>query len=239
MIDMDLQHIEFPVKPKAFLFDMDGTLYDSMPNHARAWYEMIREQGIKASPEEFFLYEGATGKFTVNLLFQREFGRDATDDEAEQLYRRKAEIFRAMPEPEPMAGARELVEYIRELPWHPKTVLVTGSAQGSLLGRLDEDFEGAFPADMRVTALDVKRGKPFPEPFLRGAELAGVAPGECIAVDNAPLGVKSAHDAGCFTVAVRTGPIPADELAKAGADVVFPHGVSEFLYYLKRNLCSN
>lgn len=227
---------QFPHQPAAFLFDMDGTLYDSMPNHARAWYEMIREQGIEARPEEFFLYEGATGAYTVNLLYQRAYGHDATPEEVQRLYERKAEIFRQLPEPEVMPGARELIDYIEQLPWHPATVLVTGSAQGSLLGRLDSDFPGAFPTDRRVTALNVSRGKPFPEPFLRGAEMAGVEPGQCVAVDNAPLGVLSAHRAGCFTVAVRTGPIPAEELAKAGADVVFTHGVMEFYDYLKTHV---
>lgn len=224
---------QFPQRPAAFLFDMDGTLYDSMPNHARAWYEMIREQGIEARPEEFFLYEGATGAYTVNLLYQRAYGHDATPEEVQRLYERKAEIFRRLPEPQVMPGAQELIGFIQSLPWHPVTVLVTGSAQGSLLGRLDHDFPGAFPAERRVTALNVSRGKPFPEPFLRGAELAGVAPAECVAIDNAPLGVLSASRAGCYTVAVRTGPIPAAELSGAGADMVFENGVLALLDFMK------
>lgn len=211
----------FPQRPRAFLFDMDGTLYDSMTNHALSWYEMVREQGIEATPEEFFLYEGATGSYTVNMLYRRAYGRDASPEEVERLYQRKAEIFRGRPAPDVMPGARELVEYVGSLPWHPVTVLVTGSAQGSLLQRLDEDFPGAFPVARRITARDVSRGKPFPEPFLRGAGLAGFAPEECVAIDNAPLGVMSADRAGCFTVAVRTGTVPSEELRKAGADVMF------------------
>lgn len=228
-----MNNLQFPQRPAAFLFDMDGTLYDSMPNHARAWYEMICEQGIEASPEEFFLYEGATGAYTVNLLYQRAYGRDAAPEEVQRLYERKAEIFRSLPEPEVMPGARELIAFVRSLPWRPATVLVTGSAQGSLLGRLDRDFPGAFPDHRRVTALNVSRGKPFPEPFLRGAEIAGAQPSACVAIDNAPLGVLSASRAGCCTVAVRTGPIPAVELSGAGADVVFENGVPELLEFMK------
>jgi beta-phosphoglucomutase-like phosphatase (HAD superfamily) len=82
----------FPQRPRAFLFDMDGTLYDSMTNHALSWYEMVREQGIEATPEEFFLYEGATGSYTVNMLYRRAYGRDASPEEVERLYQRKAEI---------------------------------------------------------------------------------------------------------------------------------------------------
>ena len=208
-------------QPKAFLFDMDGTLYDSMPNHASSWYQMVREQGIDCSPEEFFLYEGATGAWTVNLLFQRAYGRDATPEEVQRLYERKAEIFRSKPHPSVMPGARELVNAVRALPWNPQTILVTGSAQGSLLGSLDDDFPGAFPVERRVTALNVKRGKPAPDPFLQGAALAGVRPEECVVIENAPLGVRSGHTAGCFTVAVTTGPIPRERMAEAGADLIF------------------
>ena len=200
---------------------MDGTLYDSMPNHASSWYQMVAEQGIDCRPEEFFLYEGATGTFTVNLMFQRAFGRDATEEEAQRLYRRKAEIFRSKPAPRVMPGAPDLVAAVRALPWQPQTVLVTGSAQGSLLGRLDSDYPGVFPAERRITALNVRRGKPFPDPFLAGAALAGVAPEQCVVIENAPLGVQSANAAGCFVVAVKTGPIPLSELAAAGADIVF------------------
>jgi HAD superfamily hydrolase (TIGR01509 family) len=207
--------------PAAFLFDMDGTLYDSMPNHASSWHQMVCEQGIDCTPEEFFIYEGATGAFTINLLFQRAYGRDATAEEVQRLYERKAEIFRSKPQPRVMPGARELVEAVAALPWHPTTVLVTGSAQGSLLGKLDVDFPGHFPTERRVTALNVKRSKPFPDPFLQGAALAGVAPEQCVVIENAPLGVQAADRAGCFTVAVRTGPIPREKLAEAGADLVF------------------
>lgn len=210
-----------PVKPAAFLFDMDGTLYDSMPNHASSWHQMVVEHGIECTPEEFFLYEGATGKFTVNLLIQRAYGRNATDAEVEEFYQRKCEIFRSKGQPQVMPGARELVEAVRSLPWHPVTILVTGSAQGSLLGRLDEDFPGAFPAERRVTALNVKRGKPNPDPFLQGAALAGAAPEQCVVIENAPLGVTAGHRAGCFTVGVATGPIPLEKLREAGADITF------------------
>lgn len=209
------------IYPKAILFDMDGTLYDSMPNHASSWYQMVCEQGIECTPEEFFLYEGATGHFTVNLLIQRKYGREATPGEVQSFYERKAEIFRSKPAPRVMPGARELVNDLASLPGNPPTILVTGSAQGSLLDRLDADFPGRFPHERRVTALNVRRGKPFPDPFLQGAAIAGVSPEECIVIENAPLGVTAGHRAGCFTVAVATGPIPHDRLTEAGADIVF------------------
>lgn len=206
---------------KAILFDMDGTLYDSMKNHASSWYQMVCEHGIECTPEEFFLYEGATGHATVNLLIQRAWGREATAAEVEEFYRRKAEIFRSKPQPPVMPGVRNLIAGLQSLPSRPVTVLVTGSAQGSLLDRLDEDFPGVFPAERRVTALNVKRGKPWPDPFLQGARIAGEVPADCVVIENAPLGVQAGHAAGCYTVGVTTGPVPRRALEDAGADVVF------------------
>ena len=75
---------------------------------------------------------------------------------------------------------------------------------------------------MRITSADVTRCKPHPEPYLRGMALAGTAPASTIVIENAPLGVKSGHDAGAFTVAVTTGPIPRSGMEKAGADIIFP-----------------
>lgn len=166
------------MNPKAFLFDMDGTLYDSMRNHAGAWYRMITEQGIPATPEEFFLYEGSTGADTINMIFRRTYGREATRQEIERMYARKSELFAAMPQPQIMPGARRLVDYVRNLPWHPAVVLVTGSGQGSLLDKLNDDFDGAFPLDMRVTARNVTYGKPHPHPYLKGMEIASASPCE-------------------------------------------------------------
>lgn len=208
--------------PKAWLIDMDGTLYDSMPNHARAWHDMIAELGIEVPVEEFFLYEGATGAATVNKIFQREYGRDATKEEVEKLYKRKTEIFRELPQPEVMPGAQQLLNTLRSGAQPQRTILVTGSGQGSLLDRLDTDYPGVFPQADRVTARNVERGKPHPEPFLKGMELAGeMLPTQCIALDNAPLGVEAAHKSGAFTIGVNTGPIPPEALKEAGADVVF------------------
>lgn len=209
------------MNPKAFLFDMDGTLYDSMRNHAGAWYRMITEQGIPATPEEFFLYEGSTGADTINMIFRRTYGREATRQEIERMYARKSELFAAMPQPQIMPGARRLVDYVRTLPWHPAVVLVTGSGQGSLLDKLNDDFDGAFPLDMRVTARNVTYGKPHPHPYFKGMEIASASPCESIAIENAPLGVESARRSGAFTVAVTTGPIPAEAMEAAGAHIIY------------------
>ena len=89
------------------------------------------------------------------------------------------------------------------------------------LSRIESDYPGAFPADRRVTSRDVKNGKPHPEPYIRAMQLANVRPSAAIAIENAPLGVRSADAAGAFTVGVVTGPVPREELERAGAAIVF------------------
>lgn len=205
--------------PAAALIDMDGTLYDSMPGHADAWMKMVSELGIDASMDEFFMYEGRTGASTINLLFRRAFGRDATEEEKRDLYHRKTVYFAEQPPVDPMPGASEMLAVFTAA--GIRSVLVTGSGQNTLLYRLDDDFPGMFASDMRVTSRDVEHGKPHPEPYLKGLEKAGVEPYRAIAVENAPLGVESASRAGIFTVGVATGPIPQGVLYDAGAVVTF------------------
>lgn len=206
--------------PKAALIDMDGTLINSMKLHTAAWHRMMTELGVSCSQDEFYLYEGMTGAETINMLFRRAFGRDATKQEKTELYARKTGYFNELPRPDIIAGADRMVGVLQAN--GIIRVLVTGSGQKSNLDRLHADFPGGFADNLRITSHDVEHCKPHPEPYLKAMGLAGVRPWESVAVENAPLGVKSASDAGAFAVAVTTGPVPAEEMWKAGADAVFP-----------------
>lgn len=206
-------------EPAAALIDMDGVLYDSMPRHAAAWQRMMSEQGIETELNEFFLYEGMTGKATINLLFEKHLNRRASAAEVEALYAKKSEYFKSYGARIPMNGAAEMLEKLRGR--GVMRVLVTGSAQKSLLESLAEDFPLAFDENLRVTALDVAHGKPDPEPYLIGQKKAGQPPHRCIVIENAPLGIQAGHASGSFTIAVATGPIPAETLKNSGADIVF------------------
>ena len=205
---------------KAVLFDMDGVLYDSMPNHAKAWSTAVTEFGLSMSPHEAYLHEGRTGHGTINILAQRHWERNATTEEMERIYAAKSALFNTCPEPQPMPGAAQLLQSIRSLGL--TIVLVTGSAQHSLLTRLAHDFPGIFSAERMVTAFDVKHGKPHPEPYLMGLAKAGVSASEAVVIENAPLGVEAAHAAGIYTIAVNTGPLSPKVLLDAGADIVLP-----------------
>ena len=204
---------------RAALIDMDGVLYDSMPHHAEAWYRTIAPQGIACTREDFFLLEGSTRTRTINMFFNREYGHDAPEEVSLALYEEKVRQFRALGDAERMPGADVMIE--RLLSSGVRTVLVTGSSQGTLLELLDTDYPRAFNMPYRITGEDVKHGKPSPEPYLMGLQRAGVEAHEAIVIENAPLGVQAGVAAGVFTVAVNTGPIPAQALYDAGADIVF------------------
>ncbi len=218
-----------PGKFKAALIDMDGTLYDSMRNHTAAWHKMMLELGIDEPRDNFYLYEGMTGRQTINTLFNRYLNREATPEEVEEYYKRKTEYFKAMPAVAPMPGALKMLQFLSDNGLD--RVLVTGSGQLSLIDRLNRDFPAMFAPDRMITSRDVERGKPNPEPYLRAMELAGVTPAEAIVVENAPLGVKAGAAAGAFTIALTTGPIPPKALTDAGADIVLPsmESLADFL----------
>ena len=205
---------------KAFLFDMDGVLFDSMPFHARSWCSAMKEFGLSITEQQAYMNEGRTGASTINELALQQWGRQATQKEIDDIYKRKVELFVSCGDAEPMKGAVELLDNIRKEGL--KIVLVTGSGQKSLLNRLNRFFPGIFAPENMVTAYDVKYGKPNPEPYLMGLKKAGVMASEAVVVENAPLGVRAGVAAGIFTIAVNTGPLPDEVLACEGANVIFP-----------------
>lgn len=213
---------QWPQGIKAALIDMDGVLYDSMPFHAQSWHQLFLDLGVtNSNPDEYYLYEGMKGSDTIGLILKRELGKDTTEQERNEIYAHKTELFSHCGEAPPMPGAADMLKALKDKGL--QTVLVTGSAQKSLLNNLNRDYPGYFPKERMVTALDVKNGKPHPEPYLRGLQKAGVDASQAIVVENAPLGVRSAKAAGCFTIAVTTGPIPREAFEKEGADMIFPN----------------
>ena len=175
-------------KLKAVLFDMDGVLFDSMPNHAKSWSKVCTEFGLAMTPEEVYMHEGRTGASTINMLTHRYWNRDATQEEIEQIYKEKCRLFNLCSEAPKMQGAEQVLEEVKQA--GITIVVVTGSGQKSLLERLNHNYPGFFSPELVVSSQDVKHGKPNPEPYLMGLEKAGVKPYEAMVVENAPLCVQ-------------------------------------------------
>ena len=206
--------------PKAVFFDMDGVIFDSMPRHAKAWSEAMALEGLPFSEYQVYLQEGRTGSGTVTDVFLAHGRGVPSEEDIKRIYANKSRLFDAFGDPIPMRGMTEVLEKVKSLGL--EIYIVTGSGQASLLDTLNHYFPNTFCKEKMVTAYDVKKGKPDPEPYLMALEKAGLQPNEAMVVENAPLGVRSAKGAGIFTVAVNTGILKDEDLWEAGADVVLP-----------------
>ena len=200
---------------------MDGVLYDSMGNHAVAWVQSMQKFGIHMTADDAYATEGARGVDTIRYMVRQQKGIEITEAEAQEMYDEKSRIFHSMPEAPIMPGILSLMEQIDAA--GISIGVVTGSGQRPLIARILRDF-GRFVAPEHITtAYDVPRGKPYPDPYLIGMQKAGgLSASEAIVIENAPLGVRAGIAAGCYTVAVNTGPLPDQVLLDAGASILFP-----------------
>lgn len=207
--------------PRAVLFDMDGVLYDSMPNHARSWHISMAKFGIDMSEADAYRYEGMRGVETIKMIASEQLHRQLSESEAQKMYDVKSSVFSTCPTAKIMDSVQDLQRLIKADGL--KIVVVTGSGQRSLLAKLIEDFKGLVEPELVVSSFDVEHGKPNPEPYLKGMEKAGVKPWQAVVVENAPLGVRAGVAAQIFTIAVNTGPLPDSSLAEEGANIVLPN----------------
>lgn len=205
---------------RCVLFDMDGVLYNSMPNHAIAWTQSMKQFGIHMIAADAYATEGARGIDTIRLFAQRQLGKNLSIEEAQQMYDVKTDYFHKLPEPEIFPGVIDLMRLIQA---SGITIgVVTGSGQRPLIQRLLRDFGEFLNETHIVTAYDVKRGKPYPDPYLMGLKKCGnYQPWQGVVIENAPLGVRSGVAAHIFTIGVNSGPLPDSALEKEGAYLVY------------------
>jgi HAD superfamily hydrolase (TIGR01509 family) len=214
------------LKIKAFLFDMDGVIFDSMPNHAKAWIHAFEQFGVKFDAYGVYMREGMTGESTINDVFRLQLNRAATKEECERIYKIKTDYFDTLEAASPMPYALEVLQMIKDAGL--AIFIVTGSGQQTLMNTLNDHFPGFFEKEKMVTAFDVKKGKPDPEPYLMALKKGNLKPEEAIVVENAPLGVRSAVNAGIFTIGVNTGILKDEELTLNGADMLY-HSMKDLL----------
>lgn len=207
--------------PKVVLFDMDGVLYDSMPNHAVCWQQAMAQFGIDMTAKEAYLFEGMRGVETIQIMFRRQQGKEISEEEAQTIYDVKTHLFGLLPEAPVMDGVKDVMHAIQDS--GRQIGIVTGSGQRPLIQRLLHDFQEFVDDRHVVTAYDVKHGKPAPDPYLMGLDKAGgLKPWEGIVIENAPLGVQAGVAADIFTIGVNSGPLPDSDLSDKGANIVLP-----------------
>lgn len=208
------------MKPfKAYFFDMDGVLFDSMPYHAIAWERVMNAHGMPFTQHDGFLNEGRTGQSVIAEGAQKA-GITLTEEQIWAIYQEKSDTFHSLGEAKPMLGIHDVLNYLNAA--QPQIWIVTGSGQRTLFAKLNTEFPGIFSPERMITAYDVQFGKPNPEPYLKAWERSGLKKEECCVIENAPLGVRAGHAAGLFTIGVNTGPLDEEDLRREGADLVFP-----------------
>ena len=203
----------------AALFDMDGVLFDSMPAHCRSWVQAAHEVGLQMSEEDVYWFEGQTGSYTIKLLYQRTLGRDASPEETKWLYERKTQLFNEYNSGKTLPGVELVLAQLSDV----ERLVVTGSSQASLLGRLDEAFPKVFSEDLMVTGKDVRRGKPDPEPYQRAAAYLGVAPEAMLVLEDSDVGAQAALAAGCPVFLLAADRQPAPQIAQAVRRIIQHH----------------
>ena len=210
-------YVQQPTNPApAIIFDMDGVVLDSPPLHLLTWQRTLEPLGISLTAGDLYPLEGMPTERTAQKLTENLLGRACSFEEAQRLANEKRALFRHMFKPRCVPGIAALLHDLRGRGYH--LGLVTGSARSVVDESLvPTGMAGLFEAI--VAGDQVSQGKPHPEPYQTAAHLLGYPPAECLAVENAPLGVQSAQAAGMRCVALETT-LPAAQLA--AADRVFP-----------------
>jgi len=191
--------LKLKFRPKAIIFDMDGVIIDSMPYHFLAWYEALRPYGVRVSCFDVYSKEGEKWSKTLKDLFIQS-GIKPSPKLLNEVFSRRQKIFKKLFKRFIFSQAKELLFSLNERGY--ALGLVTGTPKNEVNTMLPHEVISKFR--VIVAGDQVKRGKPYPDPYLKAARLFGFKPGECLVVENAPLGIKSAKNAGMFCLAVTT-----------------------------------
>jgi HAD superfamily hydrolase (TIGR01509 family) len=180
-----------------FIFDLDGTLVDTMPLHYRAWNEAMRRAGLpRELDEEFFYSLGGVPARRVTELFARRYGRQFGDA---RIFHEKEALFAGL-----QADAKLVAPTVafarRVAATHPIAVASGGPRKAVQKSLEISGLKSLFP--IVVTTDDVARGKPAPDMFLLAAKLMQVAPEKCLVFEDAEPGIMAAKAAGMQWVRV-------------------------------------
>jgi HAD superfamily hydrolase (TIGR01549 family) len=204
----------------AFLFDLDGTLIDSVYQHVLSWKEALDEEGVVLPVWSIHRKIGMSGGLFTNILL-RETGLDITPERIERLQQRHAEAFNrhhAKGSVRPLPGARELLQFLSDekIPWAIATSgrMRTAAHNLAALG-VDPDQVPVVTRDM------VRHAKPDPDLFIAAAERLGVDIHRSLVIGDSIWDMLAAQRARALGVGLLSGGYGQDELQEAGAFRVY------------------
>lgn len=202
----------------AFLFDLDGTLVDSVYQHVLAWHEALEQVGIELSVWRIHRKIGMSGGLFTNALL-RETGLDITAESVERLQRLHAEAYvRHSSKIRPLPGARDLLMYLTEagVPW---AIATSGRLTTA---KLTLQALGIDPARVPVVTRDeVQHAKPDPDLFLAAANRLGAEVADAVVVGDSIWDLLAARRARALGVGLLSGGYGEEELERAGAYRVY------------------
>ena len=180
---------------RSVIFDLDGVLVDSMPDHYKAWKMAFKEvTDIEVDERMIYLLEGMRGNDLVKKIFEQKNYDDYSI--AQKVNERKNQIFKDILTPRTFDGVKELIDRLK-----CTKAVVSGSARKDVEVLIDRTF-GKNNFDVIITADDIDRGKPDPIAFITALNRMKIDTAEAIVVENAPLGVEAAFKAGLQCIIV-------------------------------------
>jgi HAD superfamily hydrolase (TIGR01509 family) len=201
----------------AFIFDLDGTLVDSVYQHVLAWREALERAGMQLSVWSIHRRIGMSGGLLVNALL-RETHRDISASEAEQLQRFHAEAYRKLVEQvRPLPGAKELLRFLKNA-GVPHAIATSGRIESA---RPALEILGVDPEMPVITRDQVRYAKPDPDLFLAAAERLGVSIHDSVVVGDSVWDLLAARRARALGVGLLSGGYGLEELERAGAYRVY------------------
>jgi HAD superfamily hydrolase (TIGR01509 family) len=202
---------------RGLIFDLDGTLVDTVYAHVLAWHRALAEAGLPIEAWRIHRKIGMSGGLFTRAV-AREVGRALDEEEVGAVQTRHGELFRELqPERRPLPGAIDLLRYLSEarIPW--------GIATSGRRPEIDASLEvlGVGRDAVVVERGHVARAKPEPDLFLACAERLGLPADQCYVIGDAVWDLLAARRAGMLSVGVLTGGYGEDELIRAGAFLVY------------------
>ncbi len=184
---------------KGILFDLDGVIVNTLHYHYLAWQHMFGRYGGTVSEHTVLLHEGRASREIMPILMA-EAGVSIPESEWPHFIEVKRAYYRSIVQVSHYEGAIEVIDQLKGRGF--KAALVTACALKNMQHSLNQEQQSHF--DFIITGDEVPRAKPFPDPYLTAARHLGLDPTECLVVENAPLGIESAKNAGMTCVAVET-----------------------------------